>query len=188
VSSRFQELVLASRHKKRGQRGVETVKSALIAGVVAAVVAAASGTAAGIVVTSKMIKNGTIQVVDLSAAAKKALKGNRGARGAAGAPGPAGPQGPQGLQGPPGVQQLRLVVSPTIAVPPNQLREAQAACPAGEIAVSGGYGLQGDAAAVVQSYGLGAAWSVKAENGFDATADAQVAAYAYCAPGVAFLP
>jgi hypothetical protein len=39
------------------------LKTALIAAVVAAIVAAASGTAATIVVTSKNIKNGTIQTV-----------------------------------------------------------------------------------------------------------------------------
>jgi hypothetical protein len=50
------------------------VKSALIA----AVVAAASGTAATILVTSKNIKNGTIQTADISAAAKRALRGQRG--------------------------------------------------------------------------------------------------------------
>jgi len=42
------------------------MKSALIAAIVAAVVAAASSTAATIVVTSKHIKNGTIQTVDIS--------------------------------------------------------------------------------------------------------------------------
>jgi Collagen triple helix repeat (20 copies) len=75
------------------------MKTALIAAVVAAVVAAASGTAATIVVTSKNIKNGTIQTVDLSAKAKRALKGNRGPAGRVGAPGPPGPQGPPGVPG-----------------------------------------------------------------------------------------
>lgn len=67
------------------------MKSALIAAVVAASVAAASGTAATILVTSRNIKNGTIQTVDISAKAKRALKGNRGRRGFAGAAGAAGP-------------------------------------------------------------------------------------------------
>jgi hypothetical protein len=86
------------------------MKTALIAAVVSAVVAAASGTAATIVVTSKNIKDGTIQTVDISGKAKRALKGNRGPRGVSGAVGPAGtqgPAGPQGLagpQGPPGPQ------------------------------------------------------------------------------------
>jgi hypothetical protein len=78
------------------------MKSAVIAAVVAAVVAAASGTAATIVVTSKNIKNGTIQTVDISAKAKRALKGNCGPRGPAGLPGMRGAQGPQGSHGPPG--------------------------------------------------------------------------------------
>jgi hypothetical protein len=72
------------------------MKSAIVAAVVAAVVAAASGTAATIVITSKNIKNGTIQTVDISAKAKRALKGNRGPRGFAG---PTGAQGPFGSKG-----------------------------------------------------------------------------------------
>jgi hypothetical protein len=76
------------------------MKNAMIAAVVAAVVAAASGTAATIVVTSKNIKNGTIQTVDLNAKAKRALRGNRGPRGAAGRPGQQGPQGTAGAPGP----------------------------------------------------------------------------------------
>jgi Collagen triple helix repeat (20 copies) len=78
------------------------MKNALIAAIVAAVVAAASGTAATIVVTSKNIKNGTIQTVDISAKAKRALKGNRGPRGfagAAGLPGATGHVGPKGDKG-----------------------------------------------------------------------------------------
>jgi hypothetical protein len=84
------------------------MKSAVIAAVVAAIVAAATGTAATLSVTSKNIKNGTIQTVDISAKAKRALKGNRGPRGVAGLRGPqgmagaAGPQGPAGTQGPQG--------------------------------------------------------------------------------------
>jgi hypothetical protein len=56
------------------------MKSAIIAAIVAMLVSAASATAA-FVVTSKNIKNGTIQTVDISANAKRALKGNRGPRG-----------------------------------------------------------------------------------------------------------
>jgi hypothetical protein len=99
--------------EKRGKAGgFEIMKSAIIAGVVASVVAAASGTAATLVVTSKNIKNGTIQTVDISAKAKLALKGNRGARGpqglvgAVGDKGPTGPGGPPGPQGQPGPQGL----------------------------------------------------------------------------------
>jgi hypothetical protein len=54
------------------------------------------------IVTSKNIKNGTIQTVDISAKAKRALKGNRGPRGfqgARGLPGATGPAGPKGDTG-----------------------------------------------------------------------------------------
>jgi hypothetical protein len=78
------------------------MKNAMIAAVVAAVVAAASSTAATIIVTSKNIKNGTIQTVDISAKAKRALKGNRGPRGFAGVDGTPGPQGLRGAPGPSG--------------------------------------------------------------------------------------
>jgi hypothetical protein len=79
------------------------MRSALIAGVVAAVVAATSSTAATLVITSKNIKNGTIEAVDISTKAKRALKGNRGPAGPQGAPGALGAQGNPGAPGPPGV-------------------------------------------------------------------------------------
>lgn len=79
------------------------MKTALIAAIVAAVVAAASATAATIIVTSKNIKDGTIQTVDISAKAKRTLKGNRGPRGVSGAVGPAGAQGAPGQAGPQGL-------------------------------------------------------------------------------------
>jgi hypothetical protein len=94
------------------------VKSAIIAGIVAMLVSAASATAA-FVVTSKNIKNGTIQTVDISAKAKRALKGNRGPRGFQGPLGPAGltgvagAPGPQGIQGPPGTPGAQGPVGPS---------------------------------------------------------------------------
>jgi hypothetical protein len=77
------------------------MKSAIVAAIVATLVSAASATAA-FVVTSKNIKNGTIQTVDISAKAKRALKGNRGPRGRQGPSGPAGSQGTSGPAGPAG--------------------------------------------------------------------------------------
>jgi Collagen triple helix repeat (20 copies) len=80
------------------------MKAAIIADIVAMLVSAASATAA-FVVTSKNIKNGTIQTVDISATAKRELKGNRGPQGPSGLPGPhglAGVAGPQGAKGDPG--------------------------------------------------------------------------------------
>jgi hypothetical protein len=166
------------------------MKSAFIAAVVSAVVAAASGTAATIVVTSKNIKNGTIQTVDLSAKAKLALKGRRGAPGPAGARGAAGPQGaqgPQGIQGPAGIQRIRLIVSPAVTIAAGAQGRADAVCPAGETAVSGGFGLVGPDAGVFQSVGNGAGWVAQAENAA-LVPDATLVAYAYCSPGVSFVP
>lgn len=50
-------------------------------------------------ITSKHVKNGTLQTADFSKAAQTALKGAKGDAGAAGAVGPAGPAGPQGATG-----------------------------------------------------------------------------------------
>jgi hypothetical protein len=69
---------------------------------IVALIAATSGTSiAGTqvvtrLVTGGQIKDGSIQLKDLSPAARRALKGNRGLRGL---PGPAGAQGLQGLPG-----------------------------------------------------------------------------------------
>jgi hypothetical protein len=102
------------------------VKNALIAAVVAAVIASTMATAATIVVTSKNIKNGTIQTVDISAKAKRALRGNRGPmgpRGTQGTPGAQGPPGTPGTPGPPGLTNanqwyfLRNLVDPGTWLP-----------------------------------------------------------------------
>jgi hypothetical protein len=95
---------------------------------------------------SAQIKNGSIQLADISGKAKKALRGKRGARGpagpvgatgaigptgatgATGPPGPQGPagangtQGPQGVQGPPGgfdPNKVSYVSGPEVVVPPT---------------------------------------------------------------------
>jgi hypothetical protein len=132
------------------------MKSAIIAAIVAMLMSAASATAA-FVVTSKNIKDGTIQTVDISAKAKRALKGRVGPRGpagpagtvgATGAQGPAGPTGGQGPAGPigpagprgpagPGLTGLHYVFA-TGSAPPNSAGEAVAQCPSGEIVISGG--------------------------------------------------
>jgi hypothetical protein len=79
------------------------MRAAITAAIVGFLVSSTSATAA-FVVTSENIKNGTIQTVDISAKAKRALKGQRGLRGLAGAQGPQGVQGPQGATGATGAQ------------------------------------------------------------------------------------
>jgi hypothetical protein len=126
------------------------MKSAIIAAIVAAIVAAASGTAATIVVTSKNIKNGTIQTVDISAKAKRALKGNRGrqglrgAQGAQGVPGSQGAQGASGAQGPPGPVNTAYVELDSDYVVPGSPNEISAFIATGSpfaecLATSNGY-------------------------------------------------
>jgi hypothetical protein len=119
----------------------------IVVALAVALVTAGSSTAA-FVVTSKNIKNGTIQTVDISAKAKRALKGNRGPRGFQGAPGvqgPVGPPGPQGLTGPagppgpagPGLSDLHYVWAHE-PVAPNSGGSALAECEPGEVVISGG--------------------------------------------------
>ena len=151
------------------------MKSALIAAVVAAVVAAASGTAATIVVTSKQIKNGTIQTVDISPGAKRALKGNRGPRGYEGVPGADGAVGPTGPQS---IQSL-TIVSNTVSVLPGQFGQLTATCPSGQRPVSGGFSFLG---ITLASHAVGPGWFVIGENDLINTQDLK--AYAYCSPNI----
>jgi hypothetical protein len=150
------------------------MKSAIIAGVVAMLISSASATAA-FVVTSKNIKNGTIQTIDLSAKARKALKGKAGT---AGARGPAGPQGPPGFVG------ATRIVSATFAVPLNTAGSPQTvSCPAGTGVISGGVisEAQGDTWVDAPS---GNGWSGAANN-VAGTSPGEVTVYALCAQGVA---
>ena len=162
------------------------MRNALIAAVVAAIVAAASSTAATIVVTSKNIKNGTIKTVDISASAKRALKGNRGPRGFPGARGSQGPQGPQGPQGLQGIQRL-VAVSATKAIPPSNVDSVVATCPSGMVAVSGGFLLApapGTAGTptVLSSGSVTTGWSVSIDT-FESDG-ANLTSTAYCSPNV----
>ena len=66
-----------------------------------------TATAGGLLITSRQIKNGTIQAVDLNARTLRQLAGRpgpTGPQGPEGAPGPQGPLGPSGDRGPQGVQ------------------------------------------------------------------------------------
>ena len=78
--------------------------------VTALLVGAGTATAAKLI-TSKNIKNGTIQTRDLSTSLKSKIRkpgkpGAPGPRGPAGPTGPAGPAGPKGDKGDPGLRQL----------------------------------------------------------------------------------
>jgi hypothetical protein len=148
------------------------VKVVIAAGVVAALISAASATAA-FVVTSANIKNGTIQMTDISTKAKRALKGNRGPRGFAGqdgfdgGPGPAGPQGPVGAVGPPGPRGAGLTGMEYVIRTKDGpgLVNAVAHCPPGKFVISGGGGTDSDTGVLVASGATAPqGWSVWADS------------------------
>jgi hypothetical protein len=97
-----------------------TMKNALIAAIVSAVVASTTATAATIVITSKNIKNGTVQLVDISPKAKAALRGR------------IGPRGPSGFGS---IQRHSAAVPLGRNIP----RSVSASCPAGTTIVGGGF-------------------------------------------------
>lgn len=77
-------------------------------------------------VGSKQLKNGSITLAKLSAAAKKSLKG------ATGPAGPAGPAGPKGDTGSPGATKV------VVRVGNKGVFESIASCHPGEVATGGG--------------------------------------------------
>jgi hypothetical protein len=135
------------------------------------------------------------------------LKGNsgptgpQGAQGAQGPQGPLGPQGPQGAaggtgaRGPAGPQSLSLTESDgsLTDLPPNTLTSIGVACPAGDVAIAGGWQpndvaatsdlVQSDAGVdnVNTSSGLVAGFLADVLN--KGTADHNGFAWVYCMPG-----
>ena len=148
------------------------MKVATISALVTALILAGTATAAALVVTSKNIKNGTIQLVDLSSAAKAKLRGQRGAAG------PQGPQGPQGLQG---IQRL-VAVEDVVNVEPETTATAVAYCPAGTVAVSGGFSTNADGS-VFASSSVTVGWWVSISTAGGAFGGV-LRSYAYCSPNI----
>ena len=153
------------------------MKSAIIAAIVAAVISSAAATAATGLITGAQIKNGSIGVVDLSAAAKRALKGQRG---------PAGPPGATGVAGPRGgfdPAKVSYVEGASLQVAPGAAASGTAYCPAGAKALSGGWVvISGDVGEVYgnRSYDSGGSWSVLVFN-HAAYTNATVTPFAVCA-------
>jgi hypothetical protein len=115
------------------------------------------GAAAGGLITSRQIKDGTVASIDVKNAGLKLADLNAAARDAINQPGPAGPMGPQGEPGPMGPQgpagesglaSYQVVASEwvqfgTTATPTTMLRSVSAVCPTGTRPTGGGYELQG---------------------------------------------
>ena len=142
---------------------MSSMKTAFIAAVVSAIVAAASGTAATILVTSKNIKNGTIQTVDISAKAKKALRGQGGLR------------------------EVTLVETlPPRIIPPGSSSSAEARCPAGQQPISGGFSNGSLTVTGSVPFLSNKSWVVFARN--DTSAVGALTVFAYCAENVNVIP
>jgi hypothetical protein len=71
----------------------------VVVGIIAIVIAMSGSAVAASLITSKQIKDGTIQLVDISKQARSVLKGATGPAGLQGPKGDTGPQGPKGDTG-----------------------------------------------------------------------------------------
>lgn len=152
------------------------MKSIIIAAIVAALVSATAATAASGLITGSQIKNGSIGLVDLSANAKRALKGQRGPRG------PAGLTGVQGIQGVAGgfdPAKVSYVTGPTHTFAPGEIEFVQATCPVGTKLLGGGYFASIMHVGANKTYGDGRTWSVLIDNDTGIYVDAN--AHAICA-------
>jgi hypothetical protein len=141
------------------------MKALMVAGVVAAILISATSATAAFVVTSKHIKDGTIQTVDISTKAKRALRGNRG---------------PAGLAG---LSELEIVTADG-EFDTSLVKAQTAKCPSGKTAVGGG----GSVSERGRTVGLTSSrpwdketWSVTAARFVDVDFLWRLSAYAVCA-------
>jgi hypothetical protein len=132
-------------------------------------------------ITGAQIKNNSITGADVKnksltpADIKGRLQGPPGARGATG---PAGAPGPVG---PPGIQRLVSATGSKV-VPINVVESVVALCPAGTVAVSGGFNTDSDGA-IFASYSQGSAWFVGIDMR-NASFGGTLTAYVSCSPNI----
>jgi len=150
-------------------------RTTVIAVALALVIGLAGSATAASLITSADIKNGTIKSADLSASAKRALKGKAGARGPAGPQGAPGTAGTPGPAGPTGVAEI-------VTAQGSGVGTAFAACPAGTRPLSGGGIEEGSgylwASGAARNDAGAVGWLVAGDAGSDVTA------FAYCSAGV----
>ena len=121
----------------------------LVVGVIALAVAMSGSAVAASLITSARIKDGTIQLKDISKKTRTALKGQRGPAGAAGATGPQGAQGNPGAAGAAGAAgangATNVVVrqGTLISVAAGASGIVTASCNPGERATGGGNSISG---------------------------------------------
>jgi hypothetical protein len=176
------------------------MRNAIIAAIVSASIASTGAVAATVLVTSADIKNGTIQLVDISGKAKRALKGKRGPVGAPGRPGAQGAQGPQGaggaqgqqgVAGPAGFSSLHFVRTADIPNPANTAVTAAAQCPDGQYPLGGGANTTSELQYVNDSFAAHSGpdgpinlWVASVKN-LDGADTHTFRVYAVCAPAAA---
>ena len=138
-------------------------------------------------VTGEKVKNGSLELVDLSKKARKEIKRQAGKNAPAGPPGLQGLQGPAGPQGPagdPAFTSYQTVVGPTVVITPADIAlAASAVCPVGTTVIGGGFFLVTGHGWVALNRAFGpSTWTAIAVN--SASTDTELTAYAYCASGV----
>ena len=103
--------------------------------------------------------------------------------GPVGPQGAAGPQGPQGIPGVSGYEVLATALT-TVSLNGNQTTTLNAACPAGKIAITGGFDFSGNVASVTQVASFPPAadsWRVMVKLSQVGAATFQGRAYVVCA-------
>jgi hypothetical protein len=149
-------------------------RAAMLVAITAQVSSITGGAVAATVITSSNIKDGTIQLRDLSPAARAALKGQRGPRGVS------GPPGSQGVAGGFDLSKITIVTSAPFNVPAGGgLAGAFATCLVGSKLIGGGGGFQSGAGIVAYDAPLGdREWEATSVN--PTSTDRPANAYAIC--------
>jgi hypothetical protein len=148
----------------------------LVAGIALTFAVTGTAVASGLI-TSADIKDHTIQTRDISPAALAALQGQQGPAGPAGAAGAPGAPGPAG--GPLDPSRIVHVTGPIFSLPAGQAgpRFYAAPCPAGAIALGGGFTLTGPvhvSSSTASDFQQG--WQIGADNPGTTDGTAQVQA------------
>jgi hypothetical protein len=138
-----------------------TPSGSMAVALVALLVAMSGSAVAASLITSKQIKDGTIQTKDLSKKARVALNGARGSAGPQGLPGPQGPKGDTGAAGAAGKDGAPgkdgLISSATVqrkefaTLADGATGTETVTCPAGQKAIGGGVRSDGYGIGLVES-------------------------------------
>jgi hypothetical protein len=111
---------------------------AMVVAVVAVIAACASSATAASLITSKQIKNGSIQLKDLSRKARAQLRSGLCSRTSTSCQGPRGLQGPAGAAGAAGATNVVMREGSPVNVAASNFAKVEAACNPGERATGGG--------------------------------------------------